>query len=159
MLSSTDVATGCFDRVITRFGRGYARDMNTLLKASAVSYLVIGVAGLLKPERIPALFGGVANSPDARTEVRAVYAGIPLAIAGLVMTRPAQSALPGAALSAGMAMGRLTGMSLEKQSSPATRFFLGVEATLALAMLVGSRQAVQPTAMRTESRDLGLLRA
>jgi hypothetical protein len=114
--------------------------MNTMLKASAICYSAIGAAGLLAPERIPAAFGGEAATPDARTEVRAVYGGIPVAIAGLVMTRPRQSAVPAAVLSAGMAAGRLTGMRLEKQSSPVTRFFLGVEIALALALLAGSRQ-------------------
>jgi len=123
--------------------------MNPLLKVSAICYSAIGAAGLLTPDRIPAAFGGEAATPDARTEVRAVYGGIPLAIAGLVMTRPRQSAFPAATLSAGMALGRLTGMSLEKQSSPATRFFLGVEVALALALLAGSRHTDNRTLRRS----------
>ncbi|HSE07531.1 MAG TPA: DUF4345 family protein [Nocardioidaceae bacterium] len=115
--------------------------MNTLLRASALCYSAIGAAGLLAPERIPAVFGGEAATPDARTEIRAVYGGLPLAIAGMVMARPRQSAVPAAALSAGMALGRIVGMRTEKQSSPATRFFLGVETALALALLAGSRDA------------------
>jgi hypothetical protein len=115
--------------------------MNPLLKVSAICYSAIGAAGFLAPDRIPEAFGGEAATPDARTEVRAVYGGIPTVIAGLVITRPRQSALPAAALSAGMALGRLAGMRLEKQSSQATRFFLGVEIALALALLAGSRQA------------------
>jgi hypothetical protein len=128
--------------------------MNTLLRVSAICYSAIGAAGLLTPERIPAVFGGEAATPDARTEVRAVYGGIPMVIAGLVMTRPRQSALPAAALSAGMALGRLTGMSVEKQSSQATRFFLGVEVALALALLVGSRQAADRT-LRDSATPIG----
>lgn len=115
--------------------------MNPLLQASATCYAAIGAAGFLAPDRIPAAFGGEAATPDARTEVRAVYGGIPTAIAGLVLTRPRQSAVPAAALSAGMALGRLAGMRVERQSSQATRFFLGLEVALAIALLAGSRRA------------------
>ena len=47
----------------------------------AVSYAVIGVVALARPQLVPALFGGSASTAAARTEVRAVYGGLPLALA------------------------------------------------------------------------------
>ncbi|MBJ7453364.1 MAG: hypothetical protein JHC71_14975, partial [Blastococcus sp.] len=51
----------------------------------AGAYAVIGVGAAVHPGLVPALFGGTAGTPEARTEVRAVYAGIPLALAAAVV--------------------------------------------------------------------------
>ena len=112
--------------------------VNRLVTAGALSYAAIGVAALARPSMVPAVFGGTAPSPDSRSEIRAVYGGLPLAAAGLLAAAPAASAGPVALLRLGMAAGRATGMALEDAPpSGPTRFFLGVElalfATLGLA--------------------------
>jgi hypothetical protein len=51
-------------------------------------YAAIGGAAVA-PARVPALFGGTAATAAARTEVRTVYAGIPLAFTASLATCPA----------------------------------------------------------------------
>lgn len=89
---------------------------------------------------VPALFGGRAVTADSRTEIRAVYGGLPLAMAGVLSVSPAGAA-PIAMLSAGMAGGRILGIAIEGvPPSAATRAFLGVEVMLAgLLALAASR--------------------
>lgn len=81
--------------------------------AAALFYAVIGVAALLRPHDLLAGFGIAAGSADSRNEVRAVYGGFPLAVAGLLLfslARPGISdgiLLALAVASAGMALGRI----------------------------------------------------
>ena len=109
------------------------------------AYAVIGVVAAA-PERVPGLFGGTAGTADARTEVRAVYAGIPLALAGSLAA--ASGSAPGDdavlrtvdAASAGMALARLAGCAAERRLAPRpTGAFLVLEAALAVALGVAAR--------------------
>ncbi len=98
---------------------------------AALCYAGIGVVSIVSPERVPALFGGRADTADSRTEIRAVYGGLPFAVAGVLSVSPGGAA-PMAALSAGMAGGRILGIAMEGvPPSAATRAFLGVEVMLA----------------------------
>jgi hypothetical protein len=107
----------------------------------AGSYAAIGIGAAVRPGLVPALFGGTAGTSDARTEVRAVYAGIPLAFAASVVRAadapPARrdgvlSAVRDA--SAGMALARLGGAVLARRLRPwPTGAFLALEAVLAVA--------------------------
>ena len=107
---------------------------------------MIGVVAALAPARVPGVFGGTAGTPEARTEVRTVYAGIPLALAGSLAaasgSAPADDAVlrtVGAA-SAGMAVARLAGCVAERRLAPwPTGAFLVLEAALAVALRVATR--------------------
>ena len=116
-------------------------DRNALVRLVAGSYAAIGIGAVLRPSMVPSVFGGSAGTPESRTEVRAVYAGIPFAFAvSLLRAQRGPSAERAAAArtvrdaSAGMALARLTGVALERrrQSWP-TGAFLLLEAALALA--------------------------
>ena len=47
----------------------------------AGTYGAIALVAAVDPARVPALFGGTAETAASRTEVRTVYAGIPAAFA------------------------------------------------------------------------------
>ncbi|WP_051515439.1 hypothetical protein [Candidatus Blastococcus massiliensis] len=104
-------------------------------------YAAIGVGAAVRPAAVPAVFGGAAVTPEARTEVRAVYAGIPLAFTVAVLRAAGRSpryrdgvlsAVRDA--SAGMALARLGGAVLARRLRPwPTGAFLALEAALALA--------------------------
>ncbi|SDF52708.1 protein of unknown function [Blastococcus aurantiacus] len=107
----------------------------------AGTYAAIGVGAAVRPDLVPALFGGTAGTPEARTEVRAVYAGIPLALAAsVVRAATAPPARRNGVLtvvrdaSAGMALARLGGAVLARRLRPwPTGAFLALEAGLAVA--------------------------
>lgn len=111
--------------------------MKKLRIAGAAAYAGLGVAGLTVPERIPAYFGGSAPTPQARNEIRAVYGGMPLAIA-LLALGGGRSTRAAALLTAGMAAGRAYGAGQEGDMDDTTKLWLGVEAGLTAALLLGS---------------------
>ena len=119
---------------------------SNLRRSAAAAYAAIGVVAALAPARVPAVFGGRAGTPDARTEVRAVYAGIPLALAASLTA--ASGSTPGddavlrtvGAASAGMAVARFAGCVAERRLTAwPSGAFLALEAALAVAL----RAAVQ----------------
>ena len=88
---------------------------------------------MLRPAIVPALFGGRADNAAARTEVRAVYGGLPLGIAASLAFRPRSSGTM-ASLSGAMAGGRAASLLLEEdQPSSMNLLLLGVESALAVA--------------------------
>jgi hypothetical protein len=115
------------------------------LAAGAAFYLGVGAAALARPALVPAIFGGAAPTPAARTEVRAVYGGLPLAMAAIVVrerhrpARPMTTAV--AVLSGAMAAGRLAGVVAERESDAVTRAFVVLEVATAVALAVGARSA------------------
>jgi hypothetical protein len=114
--------------------------MNRLVAAGAVTYAAIGVASFVRPARVPATFGGTAPTAAARTEIRSVYGGLPLAIAATLVTMPTAAA-PMGVVSLGMAAGRAASTMLEDEPpTRATRFFGALEIGLGVALLLGSRR-------------------
>jgi Na+/proline symporter len=114
--------------------------MNRLIATGAAAYAGLGVIGLAAPSRVPELFGGTADTPDARTEIRAVYGGLPLAFAGALVVLPS-AAVPIAVATAGMALGRVASMAVEpEEPTPTMAGFVVVEAVVAAALLAGARQ-------------------
>jgi len=114
--------------------------------SAAAAYAAIGVVAALAPARVPGVFVGTAGTPEARTEVRTVYAGIPLALAGFLAA--ASGSAPGddavlrtvGAASAGMAVARLAGCVAERRLTVwPTGAFLALEAALAVALGVAAR--------------------
>ena len=115
----------------------------TLRRSAAGAYAVIGAVAAVAPSRVPAVFGGRAATPDARTEVRAVYVDIPLALAGSLVaasgSAPGDDAVP-RTVGAGMAAARLAGCVAERRLAPwPTGAFLVLEAALAVALRVATR--------------------
>jgi hypothetical protein len=112
---------------------------STLRRLVAGTYAAIGVAAAVDPGRIPAVFGGTATTPESRTEVRVVYAGIPLAFAaslgasaGTHAERSVLRTIRDA--SAGMALARAAGSVVERRLRLwPTGAFLALEAALAVA--------------------------
>lgn len=113
--------------------------MNRFLGAAAAFYAGLGAAAFARPELIPATFGGTAPTADARSEVRAVYGGLPLAIAGCLVLRPS-TAPTIAVLTAGMGVARAASAAMEEQSRPVTPAFVAIEAAVAAALVAGARR-------------------
>lgn len=115
--------------------------MNKLIATGAAAYAGLGIVSFIKPAMVPALFGGSAPTVDSRTEIRAVYGGMPLAMAGTLALAPS-SAVPLGIATAGMAVGRAASGAIEKRPpSLVTGAFIAIEAALAAALLLGGRRA------------------
>jgi hypothetical protein len=87
----------------------------------AVFFAAMGVYALAVPVRVLDAFGVRVETPDGRNEVRAVYGGFGLAVAGLLAAAAAGLApAPEGVLlavgfgTAGMAAGRLVGRLVER---------------------------------------------
>ncbi|NVJ97869.1 MAG: DUF4345 family protein [Alphaproteobacteria bacterium] len=86
----------------------------------ALVFAAIGIYGLFAPRRVFAHFGVSLETPDSRNEVRAVYGGMCLALAVLLVEAPFLGALhQGILLTAmvlllGMAMGRIISLVVER---------------------------------------------
>lgn len=109
--------------------------MNPWIAVGTATYAAIGAVGLLRPERVPTLFGGTAPTAAARSEIRAVYGGLPLAMAGVGLAAPIHMGI----LSAGMAAGRAASVAHEQETGPVTKAFIGIEVALAAAYALGAR--------------------
>ncbi len=110
-----------------------------LRRSVAAAYAAIAAVATVAPARVPAIFGGTAPTPAARTEVRTVYAGIPWAFAA-VLAAPPRADDEGAlraveAACAGMAAARLAGAVAERRLDPwPTGAFLALEVALAAGL-------------------------
>ena len=89
----------------------------------AAGFAAMGAYALATPRAILAQFGVPVDTPDGRSEVRAVYGGFGLAIGGLLGTAAATGgdAREGIVLAvgvalAGMAFGRLVSRAFERPS-------------------------------------------
>lgn len=114
--------------------------MNRLIAFGAASYAGLGLASFLKPAVVPAVIGGTAPNADSRTEIRAVYGGLPLAWAASLVAAPSSATAVGIA-TAGMAAGRAASAVFEGPPSPKMAGFILLESAIAAALLVGARQA------------------
>lgn len=115
--------------------------INRFTAASAGFYAALGVVALVRPSVVPEVFGGSASTSDSRTEIRAVYGGLPLALAGLLVVSPA-SAPAVAVATAGMAVGRVGGWLAEgAPTNLATKLSLAAEIGVAAAIVAGMRTA------------------
>lgn len=116
--------------------------MDRPVAVAALAYGAMGACSLLRPSVVPTIFGGAATTPDARTEIRAVYGGLPITIATSLVTDE-RSTRPMALLSAGMAAGRVVGMVSEaRRPRLSTLAFLGVETVLAGLLFSAWRRSV-----------------
>ena len=114
--------------------------MNRLIAIGAASYAGLGLVSFLRPGVVPAVIGSTAPNADSRTEIRAVYGGLPLAFAASLATNPASGTAIGLA-TAGMAAGRAGSAVFEGTPSPKMAGFIALEALIAGALLLGARRA------------------
>jgi len=118
-----------------------ARD--ALIWVVAAMFAGVGVAGLVAPARVLAIFGVTVGTADGRSEVRAVYGGFGLAVAAVLGVAAAGGgeAREGILVAigvaaAGMAAGRLVARAVEPPSGfwPVW-FWFWVEAAMGVALL------------------------
>ena len=113
--------------------------------AAALFYALIGLAALLRPGRLLEGFGIVVETSDSRNEIRAVYGGFPLAVAGLLAFCLTETPLAGGILvalalaSAGMAAGRLVSALVDRQLGRYPAIFTVLELIVA-GMIAGGIQ-------------------
>lgn len=113
----------------------------TLRKAAAGFYAGIGVFALVKPALVPQMFGGDAPTSESRTEIRAVYGGIPLAFA-LALARAGDDGPRSTGLRAtvryasyGMGLTRLVSGGFERRVRPwPTGLFAALEVAAGVAL-------------------------
>lgn len=112
-----------------------------LVVGVAVFFALMGLVALATPDRVLAFFGTRALTRDTRNEVRAVYGGFGLAIAGaLCATFFLPSLRDGTLMTVtlallGMAGGRLVAVVVDGSPGVFPWLFFGVEIALAAALL------------------------
>ena len=116
-----------------------------LISAVAVFFLGMGLYALAAPASLIRPFGVTLSRPESRAEVRAVYGGFGLAMAGVLVyaalnPSAAQAILITVAVAlAGMAVGRLISAVVDERTAfyPNWFYFL-VEVVLAAALVVAA---------------------
>ena len=117
-----------------------------LISAVAVFFLGMGLYALAAPAALIRPFGVTLSRPESRAEVRAVYGGFGLAMAGVLGYAALNSSASEAILItvaialAGMAVGRLISAVVDDRTAfyPNWFYFL-VEVLLAAASLISRR--------------------
>jgi hypothetical protein len=112
-----------------------------LVGGVALFFLGMGVVALAQPEQIVRYFGTTELTVDGRNEVRAVYGGFGIVVAGLLAftftdTGLATGILATVAVSLiGMASGRVVSRLVDGAIGFFPAFFFAVELALAAALL------------------------
>lgn len=108
-------------------------DKSTLF--AAASYAGLGAVAFAQPAFIPKTMGGSADNFTARTEVRAVYGGMPLAAAALLVSSPS-SRLGIGVISASFAAGRVVSSLIERRlPDPTNAVLVAAESGIAALLL------------------------
>ena len=111
-------------------------DRSTVI--AAASYVGLGLVAYARPSFIPDVMGGSADNFTARSEIRAVYGGMPLAAAGLLLARPSSRESIGV-ITASFALSRVASAFIEKRAPDVTNgVLIGAEGAIA-ALLLGRR--------------------
>ena len=119
------------------------------LVAAAVLFAVMGVGALVRPDLVTQQFDAPPLSPAGRNEVRAVYGGFGVAMAGLLLSTLMSPALRhGVAFTLavalfGMAMGRIVSALVDRRLDRAPLFYLVVELVGCALLLYGADGAVR----------------
>ena len=114
-----------------------------LISVVAVFFLGMGLYALVAPASLIRPFGVTLSRPEARAEVRAVYGGFGLAVAGVLVYAALNPSVGPAILItvavalAGMAVGRLISAVVDERTAfyPNWFYFL-VEVVLAAALVL-----------------------
>lgn len=111
--------------------------------AAALFYALIGVNAVLKPRDLLQGFGIKAETADSRNEIRAVYGGFPLVVAGLLLFSLTGSELGDGILfalalaSAGMAGGRIASAAIDRRMGRNPAIFTALELIVAALIATG----------------------
>jgi hypothetical protein len=114
---------------------------SVLVTGVALFFLGMGVVALAHPERIVGYFGTRELTVDGRNEVRAVYGGFGIVVAGLLAFTLTDTALAAGILVTigvsliGMALGRIVSRLIDGTTGFYPALFFGVELGLAAALL------------------------
>lgn len=119
-------------------------DIGILL--AALFFGLIGVTAMVRPHNLLEGFGIEARQDDSRNEIRAVYGGFPLAVAGLLLFSLARPDLSDGILitlatcSAAMAAGRVVSAVIDRRMGKAPLIWTVLELVVAglIALKVGS---------------------
>jgi hypothetical protein len=119
---------------------------DAVVYAIAAGFAAMGAVALARPADVLAIFGVAVDTPDGRSEVRAVYGGFGLAVAALLAVAAAGdgSASEGIFVAvgialAGMAAGRVLSRAAERPSGfYPVWFFCLVELVGAAALLAAA---------------------
>lgn len=104
-----------------------------ILVALALAFALMGIGALVSPTVVTRQFGIQSLTPEGRSEVRAVYGGFGLAIAGALVYAAVNADLrDGIALTVaialfGMAAGRLISAAIDRSLSKVAALYLVIE--------------------------------
>ena len=122
--------------------------LSMLVVLVAVFFGGMGLLGLGAPERVSDTFDIPKLPPAGRNEVRAVYGGFGLAMAGMIFAATREPALARgiylaiAAALAGMAAGRVMSAAIERPSSfYPSWFYCSLETAMALTLFAAASAA------------------
>lgn len=118
--------------------------MVAVLIVAASGFAFMGAVALVRPDRITRQFGIMALDTDGRNEVRAVYGGFGLAVAAalvgavLVPTWRLPVALAVAVALAGMVLGRVISVCIDRRVGRFPLFYGAVEGSTSLLLVVAA---------------------
>src|SRR5689334_17262271 len=113
---------------------------NVLLAVVALFFLGMGIAALGRPAMVLALFGTEIRHRDTRNEIRAVYGGFGVAVAGLLAYAIVDPGLRPGLVTAiaigvlGMAAGRMWSAAVDRGAGFFPGLFFAVEVAIAAAL-------------------------
>ena len=114
------------------------------LYLALIGFVAMGLGALVRPTLVTAQFGIPDLTPAGRSEVRAVYGGFGLAMAGVLGVALGQPALRGgivlaiAAALGGMAAGRLLSALSDRRIDRLPLFYLVLEVVIAAMLMAAS---------------------
>ena len=113
-----------------------------ILGAVAVAFALMGIGALVRPTVVTRQFGIPALTPEGRSEVRAVYGGFGLAVAGMLViaiTTPdlrAGIAITVAVALFGMAVGRVVSAVIDRSLSNVVALYLVIEVVAGVLLVL-----------------------
>ena len=124
--------------------RGQLMIASVGVSLAVLFYAALGLAALARPRRLLADFGIVVGGRDGCNEIRAVYGGFPLAVAGLLLLAQFGSTnlrdgilLSPAVATLGMAVGRVISAIIDGGIGRYPAVFIGIEVLLSLCIAIG----------------------
>ena len=113
-----------------------------ILGAVAVAFALMGMGALVRPTVVTRQFGIPALTAEGRSEVRAVYGGFGLAVAGMLViaiTTPdlrAGIAITVAVALFGMAAGRVVSAVIDRSMSKVVTLYLAIEVVAGVLLVL-----------------------
>lgn len=113
-----------------------------ILGAVAVAFALMGIGALVRPTVVTRQFGIPALTAEGRSEVRAVYGGFGLAVAGMLViaiTTPdlrAGIAITVAVALFGMAVGRVVSAVIDRSLSKVVALYLVIEVVAGVLLVL-----------------------